>query len=89
MNVKEFGGPQESIYILDDELVIAISFQDKRVSRTLPSEWIYPLRRQEIEDLKLESSTLVLYTKGKRQIKMTLFEPDKAFSTIKEWMRVD
>lgn len=89
MSVKEFEGAQESIYILEDELIITISFNDVKTTRNLPNEWVYVLEKQEIEDVKLENSILVLYTKDKRQTRITLFEADKAFLTIKEWMKKD
>ncbi|MGB9759369.1 MAG: hypothetical protein ACP5KW_07130 [Thermoproteota archaeon] len=89
MNVKEFEGPRESIYVLGDELVVTISFNDTKTRRSLPNEWVYVLKRQEIEDVVLEDNTLVLCTKDKRQTRVMLFEADKAFLTIREWMKKD
>ncbi|MCI4439025.1 hypothetical protein JHC27_04160 [archaeon] len=89
MNVRSFEGPQESIYVLGNELVITISLNDTKTRRSLPNEWVYVLKRQEIEDVVLENNTLVLHTKDKRQTKVMLFEADKAFLAIKEWIKKD
>lgn len=87
MDIEEFEGPRESVYILRDELVVTILFNDTKTRRSLPNEWVYVLKRQEIEDVGLENNTLVLHTKDKKQTRVTLFKAYKAFLTIKEWMK--
>ncbi|MEM0171319.1 MAG: hypothetical protein QXV57_01975, partial [Thermoproteota archaeon] len=79
--------PNESIYVLEDELVITISFYDAKTIKSLPNEWVYALKKSEIEDVMLKNSTLILSTKDKKQVRITLFRAEKAFLMIKEWMK--
>ncbi|MEM3520676.1 MAG: hypothetical protein QXG85_03650 [Thermoproteota archaeon] len=87
MSIREFEGPNESIYVLEDELVITISFYDAKTIKSLPNEWVYALKKSEIEDVMLKNSTLILSTKDKKQVRITLFRAEKAFLMIKEWMK--
>ncbi|MBO3763142.1 MAG: hypothetical protein QXS21_00010 [Thermoproteota archaeon] len=45
------------------------------------------MKKSEIEDVMLKNSTLILSTKDKKQVRITLFRAEKAFLMIKEWMK--
>jgi hypothetical protein len=89
VTVREFDGPRERIYVSADDLVITISFDDLSGKRTLPNEWVYSLKRHDLEDVKQEGDTLVLCTKDGQHVKLTLFNADAAFEEIKKWIGLE
>jgi len=89
VSVSEFDGPRERIYVSADDLVITISFDDLSGKRTLPNEWVYSLKRHDLEDAKHEGDTLILCTKDGQRVKLTLFNADVAFEEIKKWIGLE
>jgi len=87
MVVKEFRGFTEALYLLEKELVIALTFNDPTIKRALPSEWIITLNKNEIEDVSFNENTLFLYTKDKREIKVNLINAKDAYQEIKKWIK--
>lgn len=87
--MREFDGPRERIYVSMDELVITISFDDPSNKRTLPNEWIYLLKRQDLEGVKRECSALIFRTKAGQNLRVTLFNLDEAFEEISQWIGVE
>ncbi|MBC7092377.1 MAG: hypothetical protein H5T50_10820, partial [Nitrososphaeria archaeon] len=75
-----FNQASEQIYIIDDKLVITLSYLDTCLDKILPNEWIIIFDRNEIFDVELEGDNLVLITKNGKKVKVNVSNLEETYA---------
>ncbi|MEM2180437.1 MAG: hypothetical protein QXF61_07545 [Nitrososphaeria archaeon] len=86
MEYDKFEGDMESIHILDDKLVVTVSFPDPSLANMFSNEWIIVFTRDDIKDVKRNSKTLTLLTQDNKKINISLYNVEEAYAKVKRWM---
>jgi len=87
MSENLFGEAEENVYILEDKIVITVSYTDVSSRGILPNEWIIIFDRNEVEDVKLDGDILILFTKNGGKIKLSRHDAKDLYFRIRMWLR--
>jgi hypothetical protein len=81
------GEAEENVYILEDKIVITVSYTDVSSRGILPNEWIITFDRDEVEDVKLDGNILILFTKNGGKIKLSRHDARDLYFRIRMWLK--
>ncbi|MCX8189165.1 MAG: hypothetical protein N3F64_05590 [Nitrososphaeria archaeon] len=87
MRYHIFKGEIESVYLLEDKLVVTVAFPDPSVVSVLSNEWIITFERDDIKDVSCNDEYLIILTQDNKEIKLNLYDIKKAYIEIKRWMK--